>query len=200
MYVCMYIYIAAFLGGDCGLMVDWLTGGDWEDGDRRSSSGRSFPSPPGPRSKRLRNTSCLVTTDSRQPLPHPHPATLPAHAASRNSACNTPYPCRQADSQHARRAATCYCFTALLVLTWQCVLCWCVQAAVFSKGSDAGSIAGLASLLDLLTHNVARVNLNCQCQRSPDSFPFTGRKSSALGTLSVTPLQALHLDLSNPST
>ena len=53
---------------------------------------------------------------------------------------------------------------------------------MFSKGTDAAEIA---SLLDLLTHNVARVNLNCQCQRSPDSFPFTGRKSSALGTLSV---------------
>ena len=53
---------------------------------------------------------------------------------------------------------------------------------MFSKGTDAAEIA---SLLDLLAHNVARVNLNCQCQRSPDSFPFTGRKSSALGTLSV---------------
>ena len=57
------------------------------------------------------------------------------------------------------------------------------QAAVFSRGTDAKE---LGALLDVLTHNVARVNLNCQCQRSPDNFPFTGRKSSALGTLSVT--------------
>ena len=47
------------------------------------------------------------------------------------------------------------------------------QAAVFSKGTD---MSELGALLDLLTHNVARVNLNCQCQRSPDTFPFTGRK------------------------
>ena len=29
------------------------------------------------------------------------------------------------------------------------------------------------------------MNLNSQCQRGPDSFPFTGRKDSAEGTLSV---------------
>jgi glyceraldehyde-3-phosphate dehydrogenase (NADP+) len=32
---------------------------------------------------------------------------------------------------------------------------------------------------------VSRVNINAQCQRGPDSFPFTGRKDSAYGTLSV---------------
>nr|WP_299290091.1 hypothetical protein [uncultured Mucilaginibacter sp.] len=32
---------------------------------------------------------------------------------------------------------------------------------------------------------VSRVNINCQCQRGPDMFPFTGRKDSAEGTLSV---------------
>jgi len=57
------------------------------------------------------------------------------------------------------------------------------QAAVFTSGSDMEMVG---SLLDLLAHSVGRVNLNCQCQRSPDTFPFTGRKSSALGTLSVT--------------
>jgi hypothetical protein len=30
------------------------------------------------------------------------------------------------------------------------------------------------------------VNINCQCQRGPDVFPFAGRKDSAEGTLSVT--------------
>ena len=29
------------------------------------------------------------------------------------------------------------------------------------------------------------VNINCQCQRGPDVFPFGGRKDSAEGTLSV---------------
>jgi hypothetical protein len=30
------------------------------------------------------------------------------------------------------------------------------------------------------------VNINCQCQRGPDVFPFAGRKDSAEGTLSVS--------------
>ena len=30
------------------------------------------------------------------------------------------------------------------------------------------------------------MNINSQCQRGPDSFPFTGRKDSAEGTLSVS--------------
>lgn len=33
---------------------------------------------------------------------------------------------------------------------------------------------------------MCRVNVNCQCQRGPDTFPFTGRKDSAEGTLSVS--------------
>ncbi|MDO3377895.1 aldehyde dehydrogenase family protein [Geoalkalibacter halelectricus] len=46
--------------------------------------------------------------------------------------------------------------------------------------------AELAPLIDALTNRVARVNLNCKCQRGPDSFPFTGRKDSAVGTLAVS--------------
>jgi aldehyde dehydrogenase (NAD+) len=41
-------------------------------------------------------------------------------------------------------------------------------------------------LVDPLVNQVCRVNINCQCQRGPDVFPFTGRKDSAEGTLSVT--------------
>ena len=44
----------------------------------------------------------------------------------------------------------------------------------------------LATLIDPLVNQVCRVNINCQCQRGPDVFPFTGRKDSAEGTLSVT--------------
>jgi glyceraldehyde-3-phosphate dehydrogenase (NADP+) len=44
----------------------------------------------------------------------------------------------------------------------------------------------LASLIDHLVNQVSRVNLNSQCQRGPDVFPFTGRKDSAVGTLSVS--------------
>ena len=41
-------------------------------------------------------------------------------------------------------------------------------------------------LVDPLVNQVCRVNLNSQCQRGPDTFPFTGRKDSAEGTLSVS--------------
>jgi len=55
------------------------------------------------------------------------------------------------------------------------------QVSLF--GSDPGK---LARLIDPLVNQVCRVNINSQCQRGPDSFPFTGRKDSAEGTLSVT--------------
>lgn len=41
-------------------------------------------------------------------------------------------------------------------------------------------------LIDALANQVGRINLNQQCQRGPDTFPFAGRKSSAEGVLSVT--------------
>ena len=43
----------------------------------------------------------------------------------------------------------------------------------------------LGALVDALVNAVCRINLNTQCRRGPDSFPFTGRKDSAEGTLSV---------------
>ncbi len=55
------------------------------------------------------------------------------------------------------------------------------QVSVF--GSDPQVIAGL---IDPLVNQVCRVNINSQCQRGPDTFPFTGRKDSAEGTLSVS--------------
>jgi len=56
------------------------------------------------------------------------------------------------------------------------------QASVFSQ-QDTSTVA---ALIDDLVHHVARVNINAQCQRGPDSMPFTGRKDSAIGTLSVS--------------
>ena len=50
-------------------------------------------------------------------------------------------------------------------------------------GIDPGQIA---VLVDPLVNQVCRVNINSQCQRGPDTFPFTGRKDSAEGTLSVS--------------
>jgi glyceraldehyde-3-phosphate dehydrogenase (NADP+) len=55
------------------------------------------------------------------------------------------------------------------------------QASIF--GHDA-SVVG--PLVDVLANQVCRVNLNAQCQRGPDAYPFTGRKDSAEATLSVT--------------
>jgi glyceraldehyde-3-phosphate dehydrogenase (NADP+) len=43
----------------------------------------------------------------------------------------------------------------------------------------------LAPLVDTLANLVCRVNLNSACQRGPDVYPFTGRKNSAVSTLSV---------------
>lgn len=47
------------------------------------------------------------------------------------------------------------------------------------------NIRTLAPLIDTLVNLVCRVNLNSSCQRGPDVYPFTGRKDSAAGTLSV---------------
>lgn len=55
------------------------------------------------------------------------------------------------------------------------------QASIFGKNSDL-----ITPLIDVLVNQVCRVNINSQCQRSPDNFPFTGRKDSAEGTLSVS--------------
>ncbi len=54
------------------------------------------------------------------------------------------------------------------------------QASIF--GQDPSMIG---ALIDRITNQVCRINLNSQCQRGPDVFPFTGRKASAEGTLSV---------------
>ena len=55
------------------------------------------------------------------------------------------------------------------------------QASVF--GRDARVVG---PLVDVLANQVCRVNLNAQCQRGPDVYPFTGRKDSAEATLSVS--------------
>ncbi|CAA9284306.1 MAG: Glyceraldehyde-3-phosphate dehydrogenase, putative [uncultured Adhaeribacter sp.] len=54
------------------------------------------------------------------------------------------------------------------------------QVSIFGTDSD-----DIAQLIDPLVNQVSRVNINAQCQRGPDTFPFTGRKDSAEGTLSV---------------
>ena len=54
------------------------------------------------------------------------------------------------------------------------------QASVFSQNPEA-----MGKVIDQLVNQVCRVNLNASCQRGPDALPFTGRKDSAVATLSV---------------
>jgi glyceraldehyde-3-phosphate dehydrogenase (NADP+) len=67
------------------------------------------------------------------------------------------------------------------------VLDWTIQCPM---GQQAALFGGdperLSRLIDPLVNQVCRVNLNSQCQRGPDKFPFGGRKDSAEGTLSVS--------------
>jgi glyceraldehyde-3-phosphate dehydrogenase (NADP+) len=55
------------------------------------------------------------------------------------------------------------------------------QLSVFGTDADV-----IARLIDPMVNQVCRLNINSQCQRGPDTFPFTGRKDSAEGTLSVS--------------
>ena len=45
--------------------------------------------------------------------------------------------------------------------------------------------AEVGMLVDAFANQVGRININTQCQRGPDAYPFNGRKDSAEGTLSV---------------
>ena len=54
------------------------------------------------------------------------------------------------------------------------------QVSLFGK-----DVTTLSPLIDSLVNLVCRVNLNSSCQRGPDVYPFTGRKDSAVSTLSV---------------
>jgi glyceraldehyde-3-phosphate dehydrogenase (NADP+) len=56
-----------------------------------------------------------------------------------------------------------------------------MQVSIFSNDGKE-----IASLIDPFVNLVSRVNINSQSQRGPDVFPFTGRKDSAEGTLSVS--------------
>jgi len=62
-----------------------------------------------------------------------------------------------------------------------------ILSLLWSTGQHFGTNPDVTSdLIDSLVNQVCRVNVNCQCQRGPDKFPFTGRKDSAEGTLSVS--------------
>ncbi|MBK8229213.1 MAG: aldehyde dehydrogenase family protein [Candidatus Eisenbacteria bacterium] len=67
------------------------------------------------------------------------------------------------------------------VLDWMAASSVGQQCSIFGRDPRA-----VADLIDPLVNQVCRVNLNSQCQRGPDTFPFGGRKDSAEGTLSVS--------------
>jgi glyceraldehyde-3-phosphate dehydrogenase (NADP+) len=54
------------------------------------------------------------------------------------------------------------------------------QCSLFSEDQST-----VAYAVDNMVNQVCRVNINASCQRGPDYLPFTGRKDSAVGTLSV---------------
>ncbi|MCY7422512.1 MAG: NADP-dependent glyceraldehyde-3-phosphate dehydrogenase [Chitinophagaceae bacterium] len=54
------------------------------------------------------------------------------------------------------------------------------QLSIFGKDPKT-----IGHLIDELANQVGRININTQCQRGPDVYPFNGRKNSAEGTLSV---------------
>lgn len=54
------------------------------------------------------------------------------------------------------------------------------QCSIFSTDQET-----IAYAVDNMVNQVCRVNINATCQRGPDYLPFTGRKDSAVATLSV---------------
>ncbi len=54
------------------------------------------------------------------------------------------------------------------------------QCSVFGTDPDV-----LRGIIHSAARYVGRVNINGKCQRGPDHFPFTGKRDSALGTVSI---------------
>lgn len=64
------------------------------------------------------------------------------------------------------------------------------QASIFTyinENTDkTQQVSTATELVDTLSSVVGRINVNTQCGRSPDVLPFSGRRRSALGTMSVS--------------
>lgn len=56
------------------------------------------------------------------------------------------------------------------------------QVSIFTAQQDTDVAA---NLLDKFSSVFGKVNINSQCGRSPDTLPFSGRRSSAMGVMSV---------------
>lgn len=55
------------------------------------------------------------------------------------------------------------------------------QLSIFGNDADI-----ISKLIDILIHQVCRININSMCQRRPDKFPFGGKKDSGGYVLSIT--------------
>lgn len=56
------------------------------------------------------------------------------------------------------------------------------QVSIFTSQADAKTAA---TLVDRFSSVFGKININSQCGRSPDTLPFSGRRSSAMGVMSV---------------
>lgn len=56
------------------------------------------------------------------------------------------------------------------------------QVSVFASGDDGDDVA---TVIDRFSSVFGKINVNSQCGRSPDTLPFSGRRSSAMGVMSV---------------
>jgi glyceraldehyde-3-phosphate dehydrogenase (NADP+) len=56
------------------------------------------------------------------------------------------------------------------------------QVSIFTS-QDASTTS---NIVDRFSSVFGKINLNSQCGRSPDTLPFSGRRSSAMGVMSVT--------------
>jgi|AntRauTorckE5430_2_1112549.scaffolds.fasta_scaffold00963_4 glyceraldehyde-3-phosphate dehydrogenase (NADP+) len=55
------------------------------------------------------------------------------------------------------------------------------QVAIFTNEASSEVV----SIVDTLSAVLGKININSQCARSPDSVPFTARRSSGLGVMSI---------------
>ncbi|KAL7503431.1 hypothetical protein ACHAXN_001990 [Cyclotella atomus] len=65
------------------------------------------------------------------------------------------------------------------------------QVSIFTAAAnDKSDQSKVATLVDRFSTVFSKININSQCGRSPDTAPFSGRRSSAMGVMSV--MEALH--------
>jgi len=56
------------------------------------------------------------------------------------------------------------------------------QCSIFTAGGDEATV----SIVDRFSSVFGKININSQCGRSPDTLVFSGRRSSAMGVMSVS--------------